>query len=291
MMCPPGSRDGEFLKGLGAVSGQALPRQRPRAHAEGGFRLDALHDAAAVAPRSGGTSRAMSIDFLADRSGWLTGFIAAEWAIRIVMLIVVPFRRSPDAAKGWLLLILFEPVVGLALYLVFGRRRLPAWRLERAAAFGEIARPIQARLARHPNVFHPDAGSLRSRPRVRLAEKLGDLPILGGNAVDVLVRLRRDRRPARRRHRRRARARPPALLHHRRRRGRGTASSPRWSARRRAASPAACSATRWARAASASTRCCRGCAPPASRRRRRCASPSSGGAARAWTCATTARSR
>ena len=125
------------------------------------------------------------MSFLADSNTWLTAFVVAEWAIRIVMLIVVPFRRSPDAAKGWLLLILFEPAIGLALYLVFGRRRMPEWRLKRAAAFGELAKPVYARLAAHPSVFHPEQDP-NVAPSVRLAEKLGDLPILGGNTVDVL---------------------------------------------------------------------------------------------------------
>ncbi|MEP7183665.1 MAG: PLDc N-terminal domain-containing protein, partial [Betaproteobacteria bacterium] len=65
----------------------------------------------------------MPTDFLADRHFWLTAFVAAEWAVRISMLVVVPFRRSPDAAKGWLLLIFFEPSLGLLLYLVIGRPR------------------------------------------------------------------------------------------------------------------------------------------------------------------------
>jgi cardiolipin synthase len=126
------------------------------------------------------------LEVLPDPNAWLKAFIVAEWAIRIVMLVVVPFRRSPDAAKGWLLLILFEPAIGLALYLVFGRRRIPAWRLQRAAEFALLAKPVYARLAAHPNVFHPeqDAGVA---PAVHLAEKLGELPILGGNTVDILA--------------------------------------------------------------------------------------------------------
>ena len=122
---------------------------------------------------------------LTDSNAWLTSFVVAEWAIRIVMLIVVPFRRSPDAAKGWLLLILFEPVVGIALYFVFGRRRIPAWRLRREVAFAELARPVYARLSAHPNVSHPEQHG-HAAPAVRLAEKLGDLPILGGNTVEIL---------------------------------------------------------------------------------------------------------
>jgi cardiolipin synthase len=128
----------------------------------------------------------MPFAFLADGNALFAAFVAAEWVIRIVMLVVVPFRRSPDAAKGWLLLILFEPILGLALYLVFGRRRLPAWRLQRAAAFGELARPIRARLASHPSVFHP-AQDPSIAAGVQLAEKLGEMPILGGNTVEVLA--------------------------------------------------------------------------------------------------------
>src|SRR6185295_7125439 len=124
----------------------------------------------------------MPFDLPAERHALLVLFIALEWIIRIAMLVVVPFRRSPDAAKGWLLLILFEPILGLALYLVFGRRRLPAWRLKRATAFGELARPIRARLLGHPNVFHP-AQDPSLAPGIHLAEKLGEMPILGGNSV------------------------------------------------------------------------------------------------------------
>ena len=48
---------------------------------------------------------------------WAWVFFLSEWAIRLVMLVVVPFRRTPAAAKGWLLLIFFEPWIGLLLYM------------------------------------------------------------------------------------------------------------------------------------------------------------------------------
>ena len=57
---------------------------------------------------------------------WLNVFFAAEWAVRLTMIVVVPFRRSPEAAKGWLLLIFFEPTVGLILYGLIGRPTLPS---------------------------------------------------------------------------------------------------------------------------------------------------------------------
>jgi len=127
----------------------------------------------------------MPFDLPAERHALLTLFIAVEWIIRIAMVVIVPFRRSPDAAKGWLLLILFEPILGLLLYLVFGRRRLPAWRLKRATAFRELAQPIRARLLSHPDVCHP-AQDPSIAPGIQLAEKLGEMPILGGNTVEVL---------------------------------------------------------------------------------------------------------
>ena len=52
-----------------------------------------------------------------DPTIWAWGFFLSEWAIRLVMLVVVPFRRMPAAAKGWLLLIFFEPWIGLLLYM------------------------------------------------------------------------------------------------------------------------------------------------------------------------------
>ena len=123
--------------------------------------------------------------FFSDDRLWLNLFFAAEWAVRLTMVVVVPFRRSPDAAKGWLLLIFFEPTVGLILYGLIGRPTLPAWRVQRHAEFDRLSRPIFERLAQHPTIFHPDVGPELNKA-VMLAEKLGELPILGGNAIEVL---------------------------------------------------------------------------------------------------------
>ena len=94
---------------------------------------------------------------LKDPAFWLNVFIAAEWAVRLAMIVIVPFRRSPEAAKGWLLLIFFEPTAGLLLYLLIGRPSLPEWRMQRSAEFDALSKPTRERLARDPNIFHPDA--------------------------------------------------------------------------------------------------------------------------------------
>ena len=117
---------------------------------------------------------------------WAWIFFLSEWAIRLAMLIVVPTRRTPAAAKGWLLLIFFEPWVGLVLYLLIGRARLPRWRREQLAKLPEAMAKVVGRLANHPNVSHPELGPAQSQA-IALAENLGGSPILGGNAVEVLV--------------------------------------------------------------------------------------------------------
>ena len=121
-----------------------------------------------------------------DRALWLNMFIAAEWAVRLAMIVIVPFRRTPDAAKGWLLLIFFEPMAGLLLYLLIGRPSLPDWRLDRWERFKKMSRSTYERLSQHPNIFHPALGDSLDHA-VRLAENLGNMPILGGNEAEVLV--------------------------------------------------------------------------------------------------------
>jgi len=123
--------------------------------------------------------------WLFDKALWVNIFFAAEWAVRLAMIVVVPFRRSPEAAKGWLLLIFFEPTVGLILYALIGRPKLPQWRLQRHAEFDNLSRPIFERLASEPNIFHPNVG-VELNKAVTLAENLGELPILGGNVAEII---------------------------------------------------------------------------------------------------------
>lgn len=117
---------------------------------------------------------------------WAWIFFLAEWAIRLVMVVVVLCRRTPAAAKTWLLLIFFEPLIGLLLYLLIGRARLPSWQQERLARLPEAMAPVIERLRNHPAVFHPQVEPSLSQA-VTLAENLGQSPILGGNAVELLA--------------------------------------------------------------------------------------------------------
>ena len=113
-------------------------------------------------------------------------FILSEWAIRLVMLAVVPFRRTPAAAKGWLLLIFFEPWIGLLLYALVGRPTMPRSRVEQMARLPHALAKVRERVLKHPNIFHPELS-----PGLEwtgyLAEKLGRMPVFGGNAAEIMV--------------------------------------------------------------------------------------------------------
>ncbi len=112
-------------------------------------------------------------------------YFVAEWIVRISMLFWVPNRRSPEAAKGWLLLIFFLPIPGLLLYWVIGRPYLPQWRKERLEQVMPALQAIADRLNKHPNVFRPKVPSELTQA-VTLAENLGHMPILGGNKAELL---------------------------------------------------------------------------------------------------------
>lgn len=122
---------------------------------------------------------------------WGAIALAADWAIRLVMLPVVPTRRSPEAAKGWLLLIFFLPWIGLVAYVLIGRPRLPRWRMARLRKFRQLAQAhATARLALPGSdavvpESPPVAGPYRASQR--LATDLAQLPNLGGNDVKLLT--------------------------------------------------------------------------------------------------------
>ena len=114
---------------------------------------------------------------------WAWAFLIAEWAIRLVMLFYVPQKRSPAAARTWLLLIFIEPFLGLFLYALLGRAYMPKRRLE---LHEEVSRLIKRKVKPlESHVRRPDLPP-EFLQAVRLAENLGDFPILSGNHVELL---------------------------------------------------------------------------------------------------------
>lgn len=118
---------------------------------------------------------------------WTIFYIASEWAIRLIMLVVVTRRRRPVAAMSWLVVIFFEPWIGLGLYALLGRYHLPRKRVRLYAA---KCHELEGRLARrtpHVEVALPAMGPATQRS-MALATTLGEMPVLGGNDFELIAR-------------------------------------------------------------------------------------------------------
>ena len=116
---------------------------------------------------------------------WAAVHVTAEWMIRLAMLVYVPQKRSPAAARSWLLLIFMLPYAGLVLYLIFGRPYLPRHRLEAQERASSLLR------TKGHEIFgkyaaRPEAPGLFTQT-VALAENLGDFGVVGGNHVELIT--------------------------------------------------------------------------------------------------------
>ena len=128
----------------------------------------------------------MGINLIPEQWHWLaTFYLLSEWGVRLVMLFWVPTRRSPEAAKGWLLLIFFLPWFGLLLYWLIGRPNGPHWRVQRREQLALAMQPVAERLSASPNIEHPVL-TPELAASVALAENMSRLPIVGGNAIELL---------------------------------------------------------------------------------------------------------
>ncbi|HZR02829.1 MAG TPA: cardiolipin synthase [Burkholderiales bacterium] len=118
--------------------------------------------------------------------GWGTLYLASEWVVRIAMLFYVPQRRSPAAARGWLLLIFFLPWPGLVLYILFGRAYLPRQRLEMQRMVSQLVRELQPRILGNSLISSPGLPAFFA-PAVALAHVLADFGICRGNQIELLT--------------------------------------------------------------------------------------------------------
>lgn len=100
------------------------------------------------------------------------------WLIRLTMLVIVPMRRTPQAASSWLLLIFFQPALGLLLYLMIGQARFPSWRAERFANLKSFLEEQRQKLQNSVASLPAEAALAAD-----LAENLGHMPALSGNRM------------------------------------------------------------------------------------------------------------
>ncbi|MFS2045312.1 phospholipase D-like domain-containing protein, partial [Stenotrophomonas geniculata] len=117
---------------------------------------------------------------------WLLGsyLLLIDWLIRLVALCWIPTRTTPGAARSWLLLVGFVPLLGLPLYLLFGHPWLSRERIRRQAEASQVIREEQALQHRLRWTPQPDTASAEIVP---LVQRQGDFMPVHGNAVDLLT--------------------------------------------------------------------------------------------------------
>src|SRR5580658_3586928 len=103
---------------------------------------------------------------------WSLPYLISEWAIRLVMLVYVPQRRSAAASRTWLLLIFLLPWPGWGLYALFGRIYVPKRRIEQQRRASLRIRAVQEQMGEQP-FSHPKLPP-ESTSIVKLAARLGD---------------------------------------------------------------------------------------------------------------------
>jgi cardiolipin synthase A/B len=122
---------------------------------------------------------------LLQQLNWGVLYVASEWVIRVGALVYVPQRRPPSASRAWLLLIFFLPWPGLVLYLLIGRAYMPRRRLRVQKQIYDLIR----RLVPRADSFETKVSTAVSPellPALRLADRLSEFPITGGNQFELL---------------------------------------------------------------------------------------------------------
>ncbi len=120
---------------------------------------------------------------MADRIDLSLWILVADWLIRIGALLWIPARSRPAAARSWLLLVGFVPLLGLPLYLLLGHPWLSRQRILRQDQASSAIR--EGQLPQAALQWTPPEGSV-AHETVPLVGRLGAFMALRGNAVRLL---------------------------------------------------------------------------------------------------------
>ena len=110
--------------------------------------------------------------------------VVVDFLVKVVALGLVPERRRPSSAWGWLLLIFFLPFVGIVAFLLIGSPFVDSRRRREQA---EVDLVIRERSRDLPDAL-PE-GEVRAwlRPALSLGRALGSLPAVAGNDVRLVT--------------------------------------------------------------------------------------------------------
>ncbi len=112
--------------------------------------------------------------------------LIAQWVIRIVLIPVVLERHRPAVATTWLIVVFFEPFIGLVIYLVIGRQLVGRKRIEHHE---RVAKATEERIrlrAQQEHLVELDELPHYRRDLARLAMALSGMPAVKGNRITMI---------------------------------------------------------------------------------------------------------
>ena len=120
--------------------------------------------------------------------GWFNITVAIalfllDFTIRILAIIYVPRNRRPQTALAWLLAIFFVPYLGILLFLLVGRSKLPKKRREKQSEINEY---ILDGTEGMEDVSQDPPWPSWLAPIAQLNRNLGAMPLVGGNHAQLL---------------------------------------------------------------------------------------------------------
>jgi cardiolipin synthase len=118
-------------------------------------------------------------------ANWGLIFTLINWTICLVMVAVVTQDRHPATASAWLLFIFLFPIIGLVVYLLFGRTAISRARQQQHAIYVQRLDQLFKRVRNSRYRVRPQIQPYL-RPIVTLDQNLSHMDILGGNSVELL---------------------------------------------------------------------------------------------------------
>jgi cardiolipin synthase A/B len=108
-----------------------------------------------------------------------------SWAICLLMLYVVPRRRDPESAGGWLLFSFFLPYLAALLFFLIGSPKLPRARRERQRALDQALASLRLELEDDPQLANIFVHTLEPRRQqvAALVERLGGMSVMHGDVA------------------------------------------------------------------------------------------------------------
>jgi hypothetical protein len=124
---------------------------------------------------------------ITDWATMTTSIAIVGWIIPFVMLFIMPANRKPSSATAWLLLVFLLPYLGVLLFLLLGSPKLSRRQRTGQRTMDDFINRAVVEARKRPeqaSLLDPPIAP-RHEAFVKLNTNLGDLPALGGNAVEL----------------------------------------------------------------------------------------------------------